>query len=118
MRHTSHVGRVRAALAAKGATGLDRAVSHLVEEIRGEISIQGPPRSEPGHPPHVDTGRLLASWGHVTSAPALRARAYSDVPWSVYLELGTRDMLPRPSILPTLLRTGPALARLIVLGSS
>jgi hypothetical protein len=60
--------------------------------------------SAPGEPPASDTGRLLTSIHHEMSdgPEGIEGRVGSDVEYAVYLELGTRDMLPRPFLRPAL----------------
>jgi hypothetical protein len=60
--------------------------------------------SAPGFPPASDTGRLLSSIHHevVGAGTDLEARIGSDVNYALYLELGTRYMLPRPFLRPAL----------------
>ena len=67
--------------------------------------------SAPGEPPAVDYGLLRASVGHVVSVDerGLYAEvgsganpAVPGVEYAIYLEQGTRTMLPRPWLAPSL----------------
>lgn len=79
------------------------------------ISIQGPPRSEPLTPPHIDTMELINSIDVTAdmSPDFPVAQIYSDAEHSVYLELGTDRMAPRPAWLPLLHQNGDDYARSI-----
>lgn len=58
--------------------------------------------SAPGAPPAVDTGSLRASIRHELVADGEELAAYvgSDLKTSVWLELGTRKIAPRPFLQP------------------
>lgn len=59
--------------------------------------------SAPGEPPASETGALLASISHkVDVADTVFATIGSDKEYSIYLELGTRFMEPRPFLRPAL----------------
>lgn len=59
--------------------------------------------SAPGEPPASDTGRLLNSIEHkILVENTVFARVGSSVEYAIYLELGTRHMLPRPFLRPAL----------------
>jgi hypothetical protein len=92
---------------------MERAGRELALRVRTAISTQGPPRSAPGQPPHIDTQVLIASYGHETDYANLGTRIGSDVPYSVYLEAGTPDMAARPHLVSTLLASANDLAHLI-----
>jgi hypothetical protein len=59
----------------------------------------------------MDTGALQASYTHQTDRTNLEAAVGSDEPHSVYLELGTVHMAPRPHMIPTLLNEADNIAR-------
>jgi hypothetical protein len=59
--------------------------------------------SAPGMPPASDTGQLLASIGHtIMVGDTVFARVHADKRYAIWLEHGTRYMLPRPFMLPGL----------------
>lgn len=60
--------------------------------------------SAPGMPPASDTGRLLNSIHHVLGEDGEGQYAHigSDLDYSLWLELGTRYMAPRPFLRPSL----------------
>lgn len=64
--------------------------------------------SAPGAPPATDTGRLLNSISHSISqqGPEWVARVEAKTNYSLYLELGTRHMAPRPFMRPALRAAG------------
>lgn len=90
---------------------IESAGEMLLEAIKQAISIQGPPASKPGEPPHIESGKLIESWEPEIDRDALVARIASDVPHSVYLEIGTDTIEPRPYVAPTLMTKGDELAR-------
>lgn len=67
--------------------------------------------SAPGEPPATDTGRLRATVSHVvatdekglyTEVGSGANPAIPGVDYAVYLEVGTRDIAPRPWLKPSL----------------
>jgi HK97 gp10 family phage protein len=59
--------------------------------------------SAPGEPPSSDTGALLNSISYkIDVDKTVFARVGSDKEYAIYLELGTRYMLPRPFLRPAL----------------
>lgn len=60
--------------------------------------IYGAGRSSAGDPPFKQTGRLRASITHelLDDAEGPFARVGTNLPYGLYLELGTRRMRPRP----------------------
>lgn len=79
---------------------------HLAQEIRNRIAIQGPPRSTPGNPPHMETQRLIASYDfsaiHQGSTFQWTVTVGSTEEHAPHLEQGTWKMAPRPHIVSTL----------------
>lgn len=103
----------RQAVHARLAKNLDEAAEYTEESLAALISVQGPPRSTPGNPPHMDTTELWQSIDHVTDTNALVATVGTDKEYAVYLEMGTSKMAPRPWFLRTLLFIQGALARIL-----
>jgi hypothetical protein len=68
----------------------------LKNDIKEKLSEPSPPVSEPGTPPHKDTGRLRASYSHEVDKENVVARVGSNVAYAMYLELGTDKMAARP----------------------
>jgi hypothetical protein len=95
------------------ASNLGDGAALLRAEIQAAIGIQGPPRSEPGSPPHRETGALQESYEDQLDADALVARVGSDSPYVLTLELGGGNVAPRPHFLSTTLEQTDALARVI-----
>jgi len=81
-------GRSLAALMVLAAEGERRA-----KEL---VSIQGPPRSSPGSPPHKDTGNLHDSITSEVDAGQMAARVGTDLDYGLFLEVGTSKMAARP----------------------
>ena len=81
-------GRSLAALMVLAAEGERRA-----KEL---VSIQGPPRSSPGAPPHKDTGNLHDSITSEVDAGQMTARVGTDLDYGLFLEVGTSKMAARP----------------------
>ena len=97
------------------ARNVARAGGNYADAVIKAISIQGPPRSDPGSPPHIDTMQLINSIDVMADMdPAYPvAQISSDVAWSVYLEIGTVNMAARPFWIPTLVQDADSLARTI-----
>ena len=76
----------------------------LFHDITKSISTEGPPRSEPGNPPNVDTGNLISNFTLDGSEDALAYQITSPDEYSIYLEFGTDRMEPRPYLHPAFLR--------------
>lgn len=81
-------------------SNLPKAADAIVEAARHLIGVQGPPPSEPGDPPHVDSGRLIDSLYAEIDAAGLAARVGSTEEHAVYTEVGTSRMAPRPWLVP------------------
>ena len=118
----------------------ERAAIHLQGKVTKALSKLGTGRiyhrrgiehraSAPGHPPAVDTGALRASidWfvEHVRDAitawigpneDALGQTAEPD--YGYWLEIGTRRMLPRPYLWPTLLKEAPVIRKIFAEANS
>jgi len=91
---------------------------HLRDAIQVKIAIIGPPRSQPGEAPHVDTGALRGSI-EIIPIPAGQ-KGYSvgsGLDYAVYLELGTRKMDPRPFMTVTALEEMDATAQMVAAGA-
>lgn len=113
MKIKSFADQCRARFVAKLADNLDDAGAEIALRVRGVISVQGPPRSTPGNPPHMDTRKLIASYGHDTDKEALVTRIGSDVDYSVYMETGTPKMAPRPHLTDTFINSADDAARIV-----
>lgn len=76
--------------------GLEMAGAALAADIRRRIAIEGPPRSAPGQPPHMDSGELHDSI--VWEADPINMRVYviADAPHAALVEYGTSRVAPRP----------------------
>jgi len=90
---------------------LEDGVNLYSEAVRDKISVQGPPRSTPGNPPHMDTTALHEGFGYTVIKEQLTARAGSDQSYSLDLEFGNSRMQPRPFIRSTLIERRDDIAR-------
>jgi hypothetical protein len=90
---------------------LDLAGKHLVNAIKMNIDIQGPPTSEPGEFPHKDTGALQAGVTYEVQPGKLSLTA--DVDYAQDLEFGTSRAAARPFIRPTLALEADAVNKII-----
>ncbi len=108
-----HGDKVNRMLTTKLGDQLDDAALQLTAAVKAAVGTPGPPRSEPYHPPHMDTTELYHSYDHVTDKAALKATVGSDSPHSAWMELGTSTVLPRPHLLPTAVNEADDLARTI-----
>jgi hypothetical protein len=79
--------------------GLDLALA-----INNAIQTPGPPRSQPGDPPHVDKHRLHGSYETAMHPSEPIVYVGSEVPYAAALETGTNQGLEaRPHIVSTLM---------------
>ena len=69
-----------------------------IKESISEPSNHGRTPSEPGEPPHKESGRLRASISHEMNEDKSVARVGTNVLYGKFLELGTRFMESRPFI--------------------
>lgn len=107
MKVKSYEAAVRKAVFSLLGDNLDDAAQLYVDEVKRRISIQGPPRSVPGQPPHMDTQELHNTFDHVTDKGQLQAFAGSELPYAPILELN----MDRPYIRSTLLDKADEIAR-------
>lgn len=85
------------------ARGFDAAGAKLVGVVKAQMKAAEAP-SRPGEPPHRQTGQLAESVSHAVDASEPVTLSYgSSSPYARALELGTRDMAPRPFLVPPLL---------------
>lgn len=75
---------------------LEKAAIYLENQIKVALSAKGPPRSSPGEPPHIDSGKLRQSITHTIDKEALVAQVGSSLLYFRYLEGGTNFMAARP----------------------
>lgn len=65
--------------------------------VKGSRRAYGSNPSAPGEPPHKQTGRLRASVTYEVDAQNLTARVGTNLPYGLFLELGTKaGLAPRP----------------------
>jgi hypothetical protein len=88
--------KVSTALHGRLGTNVERAGEIIEDHAKYLISTQGPPRSRPGQPPHIDTSELIQSVDHATDFANLVTHVGSDVPHAYWTEVGTVNMAPRP----------------------
>jgi hypothetical protein len=71
--------------------------------------------SAPGEPPASRFGRLRQSISYEVEMNQSEGVAYigSQVKYSIYLELGTRNMAPRPSLFPAYMNAIPEIKRIL-----
>jgi hypothetical protein len=74
----------------------------ILNKARELIGVQGPPRSLPGDPPHMDSQRLHDSLYDEVDAGALQSRFGSSEEHAVYMEEGTEDVDARPWLIPAI----------------
>lgn len=93
------------------AARLPRALQKVADTITMSISTQGPPRSKPFNPPHVDKRVLVTSYEiKELDLANLTGSVGSDVEYAILLELGTEDVKPRPHIVVGLIDSAPEVA--------
>lgn len=83
----------------------------LTAGVRSSLSTPFPPPSAPGRPPHRRTGRLRSSIRSVVfvTPKSVTLQTGSDLDYSLFTELGTARMAPRPYLRPAVRRTVPRL---------
>ena len=100
-------GEVRSRLA-RNLRYADAAIAGRARELTG---TPGPPRSEPGESPHMDSDRLHDSIYDEVDGAGLISLIGSTEEHAVYTEIGTPDMDPRPWLTPAILDTADQAAR-------
>lgn len=90
---------------------LHRADEAILDKARSLIGTQGPPRSDPGDPPHVDSSRLIDSLYDEVDAAGLESLVGSTEDHAVYMEIGTATVAARPWLLPACLMAADDAAR-------
>lgn len=95
--------QVESAIKQKCADNLTPAAKLYEHHLLDAIDTFGPPRSQPGHPPHIDEGDLFQSISIDVSQSQLGARILSTDPASHWMELGvsSANIAPRPAWIPT-----------------
>jgi len=75
-----------------------------VNTIQQLINVQGPPRSSPGEPPHMDTGELYDSYDYEVEdgGTTITLVIGSSALYAPFLEFGTSKMDARPHMRPAL----------------
>ena len=112
-RYKWHGPKVTAALKRGIAENIERAARELRDFIREHVSVAGPTPSAPGEYPHKQLGHLRRNMAMEMDVSALRARVGTNVLYGKFLELGTRNMSPRPIITQALKDFGPRLKQLL-----
>lgn len=84
------LARVEAGAEIKAAAEIGRDIAREV------IGKQGPPRSRPGQPPHMDTRRLRDGIAAEYDKATITSRFGTNVPYGRNLEQGTRAIAKRP----------------------
>lgn len=88
-----------AGFCAKMTTNVASAANLVKDKMKQLTGIQGPPRSVPGEPPHMDTTELnktIAVIGPADDGDMIIASIGSPVPQAAYMEYGTRRVAARP----------------------
>lgn len=108
------VNDIKSSFGSSGGTLIGRTLSGATKEQRAAN------RSKPGGPPNVDTGHLKRNIGfdRPIGRPLIRRIGTGignkeSVGYALWLELGTRFMLPRPYLRPALHRNRAKILRLI-----
>jgi hypothetical protein len=103
------------------STNVGKAANSLRDSAKKLISIQGPPRSLPGEPPHIDTGRLIASVqaiGPAEQGDVIFATVGTDVFYGRLLEFGTRRVAARPWLVRSLRENQQSLGKIMTTGTT
>lgn len=104
-----HLQEVRRALGDGGQAGMRKVAEEGVSRIKALISHPG--RSLPGQPPGLQTGQLRESYKWDEEKDGVKI--YSDLDYSIYLELGTRYMAARPHVRPALYSMLPEMTQIL-----
>lgn len=117
-RFVSYKDKVLKKISSQLTSNLNAAAEYSVRYIKEKISIGQPP-SKPWTPPHVLTGALRNSIGsgygrnRFTRKIGTGIRSSVDGGYPAYLEYGTRNMLPRPYMRPSMYETRETVGKLI-----
>lgn len=95
--------RVEAIIISAAADELQKLGETVVKAARGSMRRQSSP-SSPGEPPRIDTGELVNSIEAEVRQDrnGVTVRVGTNVEHGLHLELGTRDIAPRPWLRPAL----------------
>ena len=109
--------QVFAAMAAKAKRNLTAAATHLQNAVKRDLGrAPGPPRGAPSRPggvPHYRTTNLQKSISYEVQGMRAFVGVDQTVKYGLHLELGTRDMAPRPFLRPALHRERARLLRIM-----
>lgn len=90
---------------------VEQAGRDLALYINNAIQIPGPPRSQPGRPPHIDRHWLHGSYDIAMERGQPLVHVGTEVPYAPFLEQGTTaGLAARPHIVPTLIAMAGPLA--------
>lgn len=104
-------GRAVRTLRSRLGRNMHSADEAILDNARHLIGTHGPPRSVPGQPPHVDSGRLIDSLYDEVDSSALESRIGSSEEHAVYMEIGTPTVAARPWFEPAILASVDEMAR-------
>lgn len=100
---------------------LDAAAIYVVNHVRNRFGPPGSP-SAPWSPPNTQTGNLKANIGWDAVGNKLNRRVGTgignrkSVGYAMWLEFGTRRMLPRPFLRPAVLACRQAVLKILSRG--
>lgn len=115
------------------AKNLERAAIFLKGRIKETLNTSGQPYvaskgpagrhyrneevSQPGEAPHKMLGNLQRSIAHAMETDGSAAYVGSNLPYALFLEVGTSKMEARPFFRPTLIVEADVLGRIIATGN-
>lgn len=118
--HVGTINRQIISRAKRGTVILRNAASDVLGKNGGGRVYGRHVASAPGQPPAPDSGSLRRNWREAAFAQAnglgrgidVKLRITSDVPYSGYLEFGTRKMTARPFVERIKTKAAPEIASL------
>ena len=104
-------------LKGKVKEALNRSQGRKKSQGKKGIHYKGLDPSKPGEEPKKVVGFLQRSIAHEVSDDGKEAYVGSNLPQSLYLELGTSKMAARPFLRSTLLKEQDAIGKIVATGS-
>jgi len=110
---------VPAKFIATAKRGLANAAHAIESKMVDKLSTPGPPPSEAGSSPRIDTGMLVSSINAVEFNNGFKWRIGPTLPdglHGAFLEFGTETMAPRPFVRPAYDEIRPRLVKMVAGG--
>ena len=106
---SNRIRQVDRLVKARAHRGMEAGAAAVADHARFLVSVQGPPPSAPGDPPHVDSGELIAGIFWDYDPATFTAVVGTTSPHGYYTEFGPL-YAPRPWLRPAFLDTATTVA--------